>query len=58
MSTARPATSPFARPTVRPVFAIALNRKTGTYVVKVRALAPTDGTILATKTSSHTFRVR
>jgi hypothetical protein len=44
--------------TVKPTFLVSVKRRTGTYVIKVRTLAPTVSQILATKTSSRTFRVR
>jgi hypothetical protein len=44
--------------TLRPSFYISSVRRLGTYVVKIRILSPTGSHLLASKTSSRTFRVR
>lgn len=43
--------------TVRPVFHVSSTRRLGVYHVKIRILSATDRHTLASKTSTHTFRV-
>ena len=43
---------------VRPVFYVSGTRRLGTYTIRIRVLSPTGTTLLATRTSSRTFRVR
>jgi hypothetical protein len=44
--------------TLRPVFYVAGTRRLGTYTVKLRVLSSPGATLLATRTSTKTFRVR
>ena len=44
--------------TFHPVFYVAGTRRLGTYKIKIRVLSSPGGTLLVTKTSTRTFRVR
>ena len=44
--------------TFRPVFYVSGTRRLGTYTIKIRILSSPGGTLLYTKTSTRTFRVR